>query len=177
MTRFTHLLCLALSLLVALASTAFAGPYAEAALAEARKMGYTAAQVEAMGYVEVAALAGVRLTKGNSPADFRYEPLRRDVARVLASEENAVTTDTRKAALQAKLREAFATAEVSVRDDGSWEVKGVPSATTVSVADRGIPGESGTEGDGGSSGLVVALIGGAGVAAGAYAFGRRRAVA
>ena len=175
MTRFTHLLCLALSLLVALASTAFAGPYDEAALAEARKMGYTAAQVEAMGYVEVAALAGVRLTKGNSPADFRYEPLRRDVARVLASEENAVTTDTRKAALQAKLREAFATAEVSVRDDGSWEVKGVPTATTVVAAEPVRVAE--VEAESGWGTALLALGGAGGVAAGAYAFGKRRAVA
>ena len=109
-----------------------AGEFFDAALAAARKQKVTAAQVEKLDCPGTAALAGVKLgPKGESPTTFFYEQVRRDVARVLAAEEKAAAEATQMATLTAKIKEAFPTAEVAVRDDGTWEVKKL--TTTISA--------------------------------------------
>lgn len=69
--------------------------YEIAAHAEAKKQGLTADQVRALGYPQVAALAGVKIgEKGDSPPDFFYRVVRHAVATALAaSEQAAVETE------------------------------------------------------------------------------------
>ena len=160
-------------LLLALASTAFAGsPYEDAALAAARTQGLKAADVLAKGYAEIAALAGVKLgPKGESPAKFFYAHVRRDVARILAAEETAVAVAAQKVQLDSKIKLAFPDAEVEMSDDGEWKIKKLPPTTVATelVAEAGGIDLAGT----------LLALGGAGAAAagGVYAYRRRRAVA
>lgn len=114
---------------VALATSAVAGnTYEDAALAEARKQALTAEQVAAQGYPDIAALAGVKLGgDGSSPAKFFYVHVRRHVVRTLAAEEKAARVNARQAEVQAKLREAFPDAEITVSEDGTeFTIKNLP---------------------------------------------------
>ena len=61
--------------------------YKTIALGAARKDGLTAEQVKAMGYLQIAALAGVKVSP--SPMDFFYVNIRRYVAGTLRREEEA----------------------------------------------------------------------------------------
>ncbi len=168
MTRPLLILLAALAHGCLSAQSAVADPYHDAALAAARKQGIKAAAVEKLTYAQTAALAGVKLgPKGESPASFHYEHVRRDVSRALAADEKATAETTRKAELEAKLRESFPTAEVAVRDDGTWEIKKLPAATV--AVEAGAKGETGWAGPLGAVGGAGALA-----AAGVYAWRRRR---
>jgi len=80
--------------------------YNKIALAAARQQLLTAADVAAMGYADIAALAGVTIEKnGNSPADFFYVAVRRKVINVLEPEEAEAAEVAMKTAIEAKLTE------------------------------------------------------------------------
>ena len=64
--------------------TELASDYETVALAKATEQGLTAADVRALGYAAIAALAGVELgPNGESPADFFYIQVRNYVANEL----------------------------------------------------------------------------------------------
>ena len=61
--------------------------YAEQAILQARLLKLTAAEVAAMGYSQVAGLAGVEVAPdGSSPADFFYEGVRNATVGELAGD-------------------------------------------------------------------------------------------
>ncbi len=64
--------------------------YEETALDNAHKQLLTSADVEAMGYKQIATLAGVTLDpNGGSPNDFFWETVRTAVVNILREEEKA----------------------------------------------------------------------------------------
>ncbi len=164
----------AVCLLLAIASgclsaqPAMGDPHFAPALAAAKKQGLKAAAVEALDYAGTAALAGVKLgPKGESPATFFYAHVRRDVARALAAEEKAAAEAATKTTLEAKLKQTFPTAEVSVTADGTWEIKKLtPSVAPAPIQEA--------EAEGGSTGTLLALAGVGAAAAGGWALGRHR---
>ena len=81
--------------------------YQSAALEAARAAYLTAEQVEALGYKQVAALAGVKIEADNSsPVGFFYVNVRRSVANTLRAEEEAAAEAAMHASVRGKLSAA-----------------------------------------------------------------------
>ncbi len=85
----------------------------------------TAAQVETLDYAGTAALCGVKLTtKGDSPTDFFYEHVRRDLAREMRDADAKGKRDVLRATLQAAIdaKPEFAGKTVKETPDGKLEI-------------------------------------------------------
>ena len=85
----------------------------------------TAAQVEALDYRGTAALCDVIVgAKGNSPADFHYELIRRDLAREVADAKAKADRAVLRAALQATIDKTpeFKGKVVAETPDGKLEI-------------------------------------------------------
>lgn len=78
--------------------------YKDVGRAKIKKDKLTAAQVAALDYWGTAALCGVALApNGDSPADFFYEHIRRDLAHECADAEKKAAREAQRAKLQAKI--------------------------------------------------------------------------
>lgn len=99
--------------------------YKDAGKAKIEKDKLTAAQVEALDYAGTAALCGVKLgAKGESPEDFFYEHIRRDLANEVRDEARTAMRDKQKLTLSAAIagNSDFAGLTVKETPDGKWEI-------------------------------------------------------
>ena len=100
--------------------------YINSLLAAARAQHWTAADVEAMTYAQVAAACEVKIeANGDSPADFFFVNVRRGAALPLARDEWEAEVEARRLAVETVLSVARVPARVLVNDRGEIVVGGV----------------------------------------------------
>jgi hypothetical protein len=80
--------------------------YADTAYAYAKKNGLTAEQVEGMSYRDFAGACGVKVeANGDSPSDFFYAPVRKQVTGRLFEEESTTAAEARLTSILNKTKE------------------------------------------------------------------------
>jgi len=94
--------------------------YINSLLAAARAQHWTAADVEAMTYAQVAAACGVKIeANGDSPADFFFVNVRARVAKTLADEEGVAAQEARRQQVVAALSREGVDGDVLADADGN----------------------------------------------------------
>lgn len=81
--------------------------YVDSVLKSAATQGLSSAQIAALGYRDIAALAGVTIEKnGDSPKDFIFENVRARVRRELDNAESLAATTELRITLEAAMKDS-----------------------------------------------------------------------